>query len=102
VKTSADPSLRAAGAPLPVPASPPTIEQDRNFDPQGPPGLALHDGQAGHPGRVAHTRQVQILTFGALNGSFSSLNLPGLPPGESWRSAYSSSDFTLTVMLLLG
>jgi hypothetical protein len=39
----------------------------------------------------------QVVTFGGRNGSFSSMSLPGLPPGEHWASAYDPNDFTLTV-----
>jgi hypothetical protein len=39
-----------------------------------------------------------VLTFGALNGSFSNVNVPGLSPGERWSAAYDANDFTLTVV----
>jgi hypothetical protein len=39
-----------------------------------------------------------VLTFGAINGSFHSVFLPGLAPGRAWDQSYAGGAFTLTVI----
>ena len=38
-----------------------------------------------------------LMTYGSESGSFSMLDLPSLPPGETWDYAYEPTDFKLWV-----